>query len=47
VLDVMSDGNWIRGVPVPSRVLMWVTWQLETWRNGAIMCCDVGDMAME
>jgi hypothetical protein len=25
VLGVMSDGKWISGVPVPSRVVMWVT----------------------
>jgi hypothetical protein len=44
VLGVMSDGKCIRGVPVPSCVAMWVTWQLYSWRAGAITCCDVGDM---
>jgi hypothetical protein len=47
VLRVMSDGNWIRGVMVPSRLAMWVAWQRSTWRDGAITHCDVGDMAME
>jgi hypothetical protein len=47
VLGVVSDGNCIRGVTVPSRNLMCVTWQSDTWRNGAITYCDVGDMAME
>jgi hypothetical protein len=47
VLGLMSDGKWIRGVPVPSHVVMWVTWYLDTWRSGAITYCDVGDMAME
>jgi hypothetical protein len=23
VLGVMSDGNWIRGVTVPSHIVMW------------------------
>jgi hypothetical protein len=46
VLGVMSDGKCIRGVPVPSCVVMWVTWQLDTWRSGAIICCDVGDMVI-
>jgi hypothetical protein len=31
VLGVMSDGNWIRGVTVPSHIVMWVTWQWNTW----------------
>jgi hypothetical protein len=31
VLGVMSDGNWIRGVTVPSHIVMWVTWQQNTW----------------
>jgi hypothetical protein len=47
VLGVMSDGKWTRGVPLPSRVVMWVTWHLDTWRAVAITYCDVGDMAME
>jgi hypothetical protein len=47
VLGVMSAGKWIRRVPVPLRVVMWVTWQLGTGRSGAITYCDVGDMAME
>jgi hypothetical protein len=34
VIGVMSDGKWILGVPLPSRVVMWVTWQLDTWRAG-------------
>jgi hypothetical protein len=42
VLGEMSDGKCIRGVPVPSCVVMWVTWQLDTWRTGAITFCDVG-----
>jgi hypothetical protein len=46
VLGVISDGKCIRGVPVPSCVVMWVTWQLDTWRAGAITCCDVGDMVI-
>jgi hypothetical protein len=32
VLGVMSDGKWVRGVPVPSRVVMCVKWQLDKWR---------------
>jgi hypothetical protein len=47
VLGVMSDGNWIRGVTAPSHIVMWVTWQWNTWRNGAITYCDVGDLAIE
>jgi hypothetical protein len=47
VLGVMSDGNWIRGVTVPSHIVMWVTWQWNKWRNGAITYCDVGDLAIE
>jgi hypothetical protein len=47
VLGVMSDGNWIRGLTLPSRVVMWVTWETDTWRNGPMKYCDVGDMAME
>jgi hypothetical protein len=47
VLGIMSDINGILGVMVPSRVLMWVTWQWNTWRDGAITYCDVDDMAME
>jgi hypothetical protein len=47
VLGVLSDGKWIRGVLVPLRVVIWVIWQLDTRRTGAITCCDVGDMAME
>jgi hypothetical protein len=47
VLGVMSDGNWIRGVTVPSHIVMWVTWQWNTWRNGAITYCDVGDLEIE
>jgi hypothetical protein len=47
VLDVMSDERCIRGVPVPSCAAMWVTWQLDMWRAGAITCCDVGVMAIE
>jgi hypothetical protein len=43
----MSDGNWIRGVTVPSHIVMCVTWQWNTWRNGAITYCDVGDLAKE
>jgi hypothetical protein len=46
VLGVMSDGNGIRGVMVPSRIVMWVIWQLNRWRDGAITYCDVGDMSM-
>jgi hypothetical protein len=46
VLGVMSDGKWIRGVSLPSRVVMCVTWQLDTWRVVAITCCDVCDMAI-
>jgi hypothetical protein len=46
-LGVMNYGNWIRGLTVPSCIVMWVTWQLDTWRNTAITYCDVGDMAME
>jgi hypothetical protein len=34
VLGVMSDGKWIRGVPLPSGVVVWVSWQLDTWRAG-------------
>jgi hypothetical protein len=45
VLGVMSDGNGIRGVMVPSRIVMWVTWQCNMWRYGAITYPDVGDMA--
>jgi hypothetical protein len=33
VLGVMSDGKLIRGVPLPSRVLMWVTWQWDVWKR--------------
>jgi hypothetical protein len=47
VLKVMSDGKRIRGVPVPSHVVMWVIWQLDTCCSGAITYCDVGDMEME
>jgi hypothetical protein len=47
VLGIMSDGNGILGVMVPSRIAMWVTWQFNTWRDGAITYSDVGDMAME
>jgi hypothetical protein len=36
VLGVMSDGYWIRSVTVPSCIVMWMTWQLDTWRKGAI-----------
>jgi hypothetical protein len=43
----MSDGKCIRGVPVPSHVVMWVTWQLDTWHSGDITYGDLGDMAME
>ena len=39
--------NGIRGVMVPSRIVMWVTWQWNTWRDGAITYCDVGDMVMQ
>jgi hypothetical protein len=46
VLGVMSDGKCIRGVPLPSCVVMWKTWQLDTCRTGAITCCDVGDMVI-
>jgi hypothetical protein len=46
VLGVMSDGKCIRGVSVPSCVVMWVIWQLDTWRAGDITCCDVGDMVI-
>jgi hypothetical protein len=46
VLGVMSDRKSIRGVPVPSCVVMLVTWQLDMWRTGAITCCDVGDMVI-
>jgi hypothetical protein len=46
VLGVMSDRKCMRGVPVSSCVVMWVTWQLDTWRAGAITCCDVGDMVI-
>jgi hypothetical protein len=47
VLGVVNDGNWIHGVAIPSRIKMWVTWQLDTWRKGAITYCNIGDMAME
>jgi hypothetical protein len=47
VLGVMSDKKWVRGVPLPSRVVMRVTWQLDMWRAVAITYCDVCDMAME
>jgi hypothetical protein len=46
VLGVLIDGKCIRGVPVPSRVVMWLTWQLDTWRAGAITCCDVSDLVI-
>jgi hypothetical protein len=46
-LGVMSNGNCIRGVTVPSRVVMCMSWILETWRNGAITYFDVSDMEME
>jgi hypothetical protein len=42
-LGIMNDVKCIRGVPVPSCVAMRVTWQLDTWRAGAITCCDVDD----
>jgi hypothetical protein len=47
VLGVMSDINGIRGLMVPSRIVMWVTWQWNTWRDGAITYCNVGDIAMK
>jgi hypothetical protein len=43
----MSDGNGMRGVMMPSRIVMWVTWQWNKWRDDAITYCDVGDMAMQ
>jgi hypothetical protein len=46
VLGVMSDGKCIRGVPVPSCVVMLVTWKLDTARAGAITCCDVVDIVI-
>jgi hypothetical protein len=36
VLGVMSDGNWIRGKTVPSRIVMWVTWQWSMWHYGYV-----------
>jgi hypothetical protein len=47
VLGVMSDGKCIRGVPVPSCFVMWVTWQLDTRRSGDITYDDLGDLAKE
>jgi hypothetical protein len=43
----MRDGNGILAMMVPSRVVMRVTWQWNTWRDDAITYCDVGDMEME
>jgi hypothetical protein len=41
VLGVLSDGNWIRGVTVLSHIVMWVTWQWNTWRN-----CHISNIGM-
>jgi hypothetical protein len=43
----MSDGKGIPGVMVPSRIVIWMTWQCNTWRDDAITYRDVGDMAMQ
>jgi hypothetical protein len=34
-------------MPVPSHVVMWVTWLLDTWRSEDINYGDLGDMAKE
>jgi hypothetical protein len=43
----MRDGNGIRGMMVLSRIVMWVIWQWNTWRDGYITYWDVGDMTMD
>jgi hypothetical protein len=43
----MKDGNGIRGVMVPSRIVRCVVRHWNTWRDDAITFCDVGDMAMD
>jgi hypothetical protein len=34
-------------VMVQSLIVMWVIWQRNTWLDGAIKYCDVGDLAMD